>query len=112
MEEKRKKDRGAFASLVLGLLFWFPLLNFIFGAFAVYLGLESLKRGKGQRNRSIKAAATAGILLGLIPFYLGLMALLKRLLGLDDVLVVETGLFIAVALVAILLIMLKAKRLI
>ncbi len=112
MEAKRKTDKGAIASLALGLLFWFPLLNFIFGALAAYLGLESLKKGKGQRMGSAKAAAVAGIILGLIPFYLGLMAILKRLLGLDDVLAVESGMFIAVALLAALPILLKAKRLI
>ncbi len=111
MEEKKKTCKGAIWSLLLGLLFWFPLLNFIFGALAVYLGFESLKNGKGQRMGAARAFAVGGILLGALPFYFGLMAILKTALNLEATMLAEIGFFATPALLAALLITLKAKRL-
>ena len=65
-----QKSRGtAIASFVFGLFFWIPLLNFIFGAFAIYLGAKSLiKIKKDPAKYSGKGFAVTGIILGAIVY--------------------------------------------
>ena len=70
MEYSKKKSKaGAIASLAFGLTFWIPLLNIIFGIFAIYLGIKSLKNIKKEPEKySGKAFAIIGIILGSIVY--------------------------------------------
>ena len=70
MEQPKKKSKaGAVASFVFGLTFWIPLLNLIFGIFAVYLGIKWLKNIKKEPEKySGKAFAIIGIILGSIVY--------------------------------------------
>ena len=66
---KEKSNAMALASFIFGLAFWIPLLNLIFCALAVYLGIKSLvKIKKNPEDFGGKAYAVIGIILGIIVY--------------------------------------------
>lgn len=71
-EKAQKKSKAmAIASFAFGMAFWIPLLNFIFGFFAVYLGIKALLKIKNQPSSyGGKAFALIGIFLGAIVYLL------------------------------------------
>lgn len=75
MTEQQKKTLGlAVASLVIGCLFWFPLLGILFGLVALILGIIALvKINKDKEHLKGEGMAIAGIVMGalsvlMIPF--------------------------------------------
>ena len=46
--EQKKSIAMAATSFVFGLFFWIPLLNLIFGALSMYLGLKALRKIKKE----------------------------------------------------------------
>ena len=70
MEQPKKKSKTeAIASFVFGLTFWIPLLNLIFGIFAIYFGVKSLKNIKKEPEKySGKIFAIIGIALASIVY--------------------------------------------
>jgi len=66
-----KKDSSAsIASVILGLLFWIPLMNRVTSILAVYLGIIALvKIRNNPKSYTGKYMAVFGIILGLIPIY-------------------------------------------
>jgi len=69
-----KKSKGmAVASFAFGLTFWIPLLNIVFGIFAIYFGVRALKNIKTNPKKfGGKWFAITGITLAILPitFYL------------------------------------------
>ena len=65
-----KRLKGtAIASFVFGLTFWIPLLNLIFGIFAIYFGVKSLKNIKNDSNKyGGKWLAIIGLILGFLVY--------------------------------------------
>ena len=64
-----KSKTTAIISFVLGLAFWIPLLNLIFGALAIYIGIKSLiKIRKEPDTYAGKMYAILGIALGAIVY--------------------------------------------
>lgn len=109
---KRTLSRSAAASLALGMLFWIPLLNFILGAAAVYLGIYALKKIRNKPEAYMgKFLAIGGIFLGLIPFYFGVFLLLKPLLRVDETVFAQVTLVSGLVFIAAVLLALKLKRL-
>ena len=49
MEQKKSKSM-ALASFVFGLFFWVPLLNLIFGALSISLGIKALRKIRKEPN--------------------------------------------------------------
>lgn len=65
----KKSKATAIASFVFGLTFWIPLLNLIFGAFAVYFGIKSLKNIRKEPTKyGGKWFAVIGTILGLLVY--------------------------------------------
>ncbi len=64
-----KSKSLAVASFVFGMTFWIPLLNLIFGMFAVILGLKALSKiKKNPEAYSGRWFAIAGMALGAIVY--------------------------------------------
>ncbi|MBS3113942.1 DUF4190 domain-containing protein [Candidatus Woesearchaeota archaeon] len=82
-----KKSNGtAIASLVFGLFFWIPLINFISGALAVYLGIKSLIRIRRDPAKYFgKGFAITGIILGALVYVTYLTGLGMCLFGFKEV---------------------------
>ena len=109
---KKVIRRSAIASLIIGMFFWVPLLNFVLGAAAIYLGISALKKIRG--NPGIykgKLLAVGGILLGIVPFYFSFFLLMKNMLDLRDILFAQIMLLaLPLSIIAVMLV-LKSKRL-
>ena len=76
-QPKKKSNAGAITAFVFGLTFWIPLLNLIFGIFAIYLGIKSLKNIKKEPEKySGKIFAITGIVLASIVYAAYLIGLL------------------------------------
>lgn len=64
-----KSQAQAKASFILGLAFWIPLLNLIFGALAVYYGMMALKNIRKEPAKfGGKWYARIGVALGSIVY--------------------------------------------
>ncbi len=64
----KKSKAMAIASFIFGLTFWIPLLNVLFGAIALYLGIKALLNIKRHPEKfGGMAYAIAGIILGTLP---------------------------------------------
>ena len=69
MQNAKKSKTGAIASFIFGLTFWIPLLNLIFGAFAIYLGYKSIVNIKKDPDKYAgKGFAVTGLVLGLVVY--------------------------------------------
>lgn len=67
-------------SFYCGLFFWVPLFNLIFAPLAIYYGFKSLKRiKKDSEQYGGKGFAITGIILGILPLWLGLVFLILYL---------------------------------
>lgn len=65
----KKSKALAVSSLICGLVFWIPLLNLIFGALAIYLGIKSLNKiKKDPAHYGGKPYAIIGIALGAMVY--------------------------------------------
>ena len=82
-----EKSKGtAVASLVLGLFFWIPLINLIFGALAVYLGVKSLIKIRKEPSKYYgKWLAITGIILGALVYATYLIGLGMCLYGFKEI---------------------------
>jgi len=82
-----KKSKGmAVASFVFGLTFWIPLLNIIFGIFAIYFGVRALKNIKTYPKKfSGKWFAIAGITLAIMPITFYLLGLGLCMVGYEEI---------------------------
>ena len=86
MASNLKSRKKAIASFIFGLGFWVPLLNFIFGAFAIYFGILSLKNIKNNPEKyNGKAFAVIGIILGALVYITYLTGLGMCLYGNKDI---------------------------
>lgn len=73
MQQKKSKAMAA-TSFVFSLFFWVPLLNLIFGATSVYLGIKSLAKIKKEPNLyGGRWLAIIGIILSVIVYLTYLM---------------------------------------
>ncbi len=71
MKDKNKKFSGmAVTSFIFGLGFWIPLLNFILGGLAIYMGIRSmiLIRNNPGKYRG-KVLAILGIIFGALVYF-------------------------------------------
>ena len=65
----KKSKALAITSFILGLMFWIPLLNLIFGALAIYLGFKALGKIKMDSVKyGGKWFAIVGIIFGAIVY--------------------------------------------
>ena len=65
----RKSKTSAITSFIFGLTFWIPLLNLIFGALAVYLGIKSIvKIRRDPVHNGGTAYAAVGLILGSLVY--------------------------------------------
>ena len=82
-----EKSRGtAIASLIFGLFFWIPLINFISGALAIFFGVKSLiKIRKEPGKYDGKRFAITGIILGALVYVTYLTGLGMCLFGFKEV---------------------------
>lgn len=81
-----KSKATAVASFVFGLAFWIPLLNFIFGVLAVYLGLKAISKIKKEPDKyGGKGFAVTGIILGALPIVLYIIGFGMCLLGYKEI---------------------------
>jgi hypothetical protein len=87
METANKKSRAmAITSMAFGLLFWIPLINLIFGAFSIYLGIKSLiKIRKNPELYGGRWFAITGILLSALVYILYFGGIGMCLFGFDEV---------------------------
>ena len=93
-------NKTAIAALMVGLLFLMPLFNFFTSVISIYLGLKALReiRARGMRNRIGKVVSSAAIILGIIPYYLSVIYMLRTYFSLS---VNSLGLIITLLLPAI-----------
>lgn len=69
MSNDKKSKTSALAAFAFGITFWIPLLNLIFGAFAVYFGYKSITKIKQEPDKySGKWFAVTGLVLGLLVY--------------------------------------------
>ena len=82
-----EKSKGtAIASFIFGLFFWIPLINLIFGALAVYLGIKSLIKIRRDPAKYFgKGFAVAGIILGALVYVTYLTGLGMCLFGSNEI---------------------------
>ena len=81
-----KSKRMAATSFAFGLAFWIPLLNFVFGVLAIYLGIKALLKIKQEPDKYAgKFFAIIGIILGVLPIALYLIILVICLSGYGEV---------------------------
>ena|SRR3989338_3637785 len=86
MEKTKKSKTRAIASFILGLTFWIPLLNLIFGALAIYHGTKSLTHIRNQPNLYTgKWFAVSGIILGVLVYLTYLTGVGMCLLGYKEI---------------------------
>jgi len=77
-----KSRATAIASFIFGLFFWIPLINFISGALAIYLGIKSLIKIRKEPSKYFgKGFAVAGITLGALVYVTYLTGLGMCLFG-------------------------------
>lgn len=82
----KKSKAIAVSSFIFGLAFWIPLLNFIFGALAIFLGIKALSKIKKEHDKyGGKWFALAGIALGSLPIVLYTIGLGLCLVGYKDI---------------------------
>ena len=109
------RNKNSVAAFIIGLLFWMPLFNYLTSAIAIYLGIKALREIRDEKNvrkQSGKVLASAAIVLGIIPYYLTIIYLLRTYLTLS---VNALGMAIAVLLPLILAVtfaQLKLRKLI
>jgi len=73
VSEQNGKATTALIVGIIGLTFcWFPLVNFILGIIALILGVQGQKDQNGNASTN-KGAAIAGIILGAITLFIGLI---------------------------------------
>jgi serine/threonine-protein kinase len=73
VSEQNGKAIAALIVGIIGLAFcWFPLVNFILGIIALILGVQGQKDQNGNASTN-KGAAIAGIILGAITLFIGLI---------------------------------------
>ncbi|MAG15555.1 hypothetical protein CMO88_00685 [Candidatus Woesearchaeota archaeon] len=110
MEKEKKRSRNAIIALILSLFVVIPLLNYIIGAVAIYFGTEALKEIKHKQKKG-KIIALLGIFLGSIPFYFGFLNFLQSRLNISTKLFSQVTEFTFPAIIVIVLLVLKAKKL-
>lgn len=82
----KKSKAIAIVSFVFSLTFWIPLINLLFGALAVYLGIKALtKIRKNPDKYGGKGFAIAGIILGALPIFLYIIGVTICLIGYKEV---------------------------
>lgn len=86
MTGQKKSRTTAIAAFALGLTFWIPLLNLIFGAFAIYFGRKALLNIKKEPNKyGGKVFAIIGLVLGLIVYLFYIMGIGMCLIGYREI---------------------------
>ncbi|MAG91744.1 hypothetical protein CMO83_03645 [Candidatus Woesearchaeota archaeon] len=87
MDTKNKKSKSkAIASFILGLTFWIPILNLIFGLFAIFLGVKALINIRRYPDKyGGKGFAIIGIVLASLVYLTYLAGLLMCLIGYKDI---------------------------
>lgn len=114
-DDKSKKSRSGTAvlSFILSLSFWMPLLNYFICLMGIYLGFKALKdiRNGGGRHKG-KLFALAGIVLGAVPYYFGIIYVLSSVLHVSKTLLANAILFVPAAMLLLLFFALKRYRLV
>lgn len=82
----KKSKTTAVASFIFSLVFWIPLLNLIFGALAIYLGIKALIKIKKEPNKySGKGFAITGLILSSIVYLTYFIGLGMCLFGYKEI---------------------------
>lgn len=82
----KKSKALAVISFIFGLMFWVPLINFIFGALAIYFGFKAV--GKIKRDPTKykgKWFAVVGIILGAIVYIMYFTGIAMCLFGYKEI---------------------------
>jgi hypothetical protein len=72
----------AVSSFILGLFFWVWFFNYAIGLLAAYLGIRSLRQIKKEKTKG-SIFSVFGIILGIMPYFFGLLFLLRKYGNLD-----------------------------
>ena len=108
MTTERHRNKNSVAAFIIGLLFWVPLFNYLTSAIAIYLGIKALREIRDEKKPTGKVLASAAIILGIIPYYLATIYLLRTYFGIS---VNILGIVIAVLLPLILLLVFSGLKL-
>ena len=112
MAAHAKWSGKAIASLLLGLFSWLWLLNYFTGAAAILLGIKALQDIRVRHRQSGKFLAVAGILLGLLPYYVSAIYLLRKIPGLPAGTLAIIIAALLPSVVAVTLVILRKRKLI
>lgn len=83
---QKKSKAMAATSFVFSLFFWVPLLNLVFGALSIYLGIKSLRKiKKGPKLYSGKWYAITAIILSAMVYLFYLTGVGMCLLGFKQI---------------------------
>ncbi|MFH1181585.1 MAG: DUF4190 domain-containing protein [Candidatus Woesearchaeota archaeon] len=100
METKKSYNANAVASFISSLFFWMPLFNFLICALSIYLGIRALRQIKEEKTKGTWFAVF-GIILGSLPYYFGLLYLLRQFGHLEPVPFLLAAITISIATIII-----------
>ncbi|MBI2549693.1 hypothetical protein HYV83_00745 [Candidatus Woesearchaeota archaeon] len=113
MPDGQKSRSGtAVLSFILSLSFWMPLLNYFICLGAVYFGFKALmdiRDANGKRPG--RFFALSGIVLGLVPYYFGIINLLSNVLHVSKTLLANAIIFVPTTMLLLLFLVMKRYRL-
>lgn len=111
-KDKKARSGTAVLSFILGSFFWIPLLNYFICLWAIWFGFKALKdiRNGGGKHKG-KLFALCGIALGLVPYYFGILYVLRDVLHVSKTLLANVILFAPPAALLLLFFVLKRYRL-
>ena len=76
----KPRNKTAIAAVAIGLLYWMPLFNFLTSAVAIFLGVKALREIRDEHSTpkpSGKMLASAAVILGVFPYYLSIIYVLR-----------------------------------
>jgi hypothetical protein len=79
---KAAYNTTAVSSFIIGLFCWVWFFNYAIGLLAAYLGIRSLRQIKKEKTKG-SIFSVFGIILGIIPYFFGLLFLLRKYGHLD-----------------------------
>lgn len=109
---KKSRSGTAVLSFILALSFWMPLLNYFICLGAIYFGFKALKDIRDANGkRPGRFFALSGLVIGLVPYYLGIIYVLSNVLHVSKTLLANAILFVPIAMLLLLFFVLKRYRL-
>ena len=109
---KMSRSGTAVLSFILSLSFWMPLPNYFICAVSILLGFKALKDIRdGGGKRPGRLFALSGIVIGVVPYYFGLLFLLRSVLQISAAAFTYVFLFVPPAVLLLLFLVVKRYRL-